>query len=154
MVIQNNSVVSIHYHLTDDSGNQLDSSAGRGPLKYIQGTKNIIAGLEKALTGKSVGDKFKVSVQPEDGYGVIDHDKIQELPRSAFAGVDEIEPGMQFHGEDSNGNVQNIIVMDVSDDKITIDANHPLAGKVLHFDISVEEIREATAEEISHGHVH
>ena len=154
MVIQNNNVVSIHYHLTDDSGNQLDSSAERGPLKYIQGTKNIIPGLEKALAGKSVGEKLKVSVQPEDGYGVIDHDKIQELPLSSFAGVDKIEPGMQFHGEDSNGNVQNIIVMDVTDDKVTIDANHPLAGKVLHFDVTVEEIREATAEEISHGHVH
>ncbi len=154
MVIQDNSVVSIHYTLTDDAGNQLDSSTDRGPLKYIQGGKNVISGLENALTGKSAGEKLKVSVQPEDGYGVIDHDKIQELPLSAFEGIDKVEPGMQFQGQDPKGNVQNIIVMDVTDKKVTVDANHPLAGKVLHFDVSIEEIREATTEEISHGHVH
>ncbi len=154
MVIQEKCVVSIHYTLTDDSGKQLDTSSERGPLKYLAGSRNIISGLESALNGKTVGDKLKVSVEPKDGYGEFDPEKVQEVPRSAFEGIDTIEPGMQFQGQDANGNVQNIVVMDVSDTNVTIDANHPLAGKVLHFDVSVEDIREATEEEISHGHVH
>ncbi len=154
MTIQNHNVVSIHYTLTDDSGNQLDSSSERGPLTYLHGTGNIITGLEKALLGKSAGDSLKVSVQPEDGYGTIDPDKIQELPHSVFQGIEKVEPGMQFQGQDNKGNVQNIIVMEVDGDKVTVDANHPLAGKVLHFDVKVESVREATQEEIEHGHVH
>ncbi|MFQ6605162.1 MAG: peptidylprolyl isomerase [Fidelibacterota bacterium] len=154
MNIQDNSVVTIHYTLTDDQGTQLDSSENHGPLNYLHGAHNIIPGLENALTGKKVGDSLEVEVSPKDGYGLVDPAKIQDIPLSAFDGVETVKPGMQFQAQDSSGNVQNITVNDVKDDIVTVDANHPLAGKVLHFAVTIENIRHATPEEISHGHIH
>ncbi len=154
MKITDKAVVTIHYTLTDDDGKVIDSSEGKDPLKYLHGTRNIIKGLETALVGKAVGDSLNVAVKPEDGYGVINPDYIQVVPRSVFQGIDEIKPGMQFQAHDEQGNIQMIMIQKVEDNNITIDRNHPLAGQTLYFDVSVEEIREATAEELDHGHVH
>jgi FKBP-type peptidyl-prolyl cis-trans isomerase SlyD len=154
LLIGDNCVVSIHYTLTDDEGTVLDSSRDSEPMNYLHGAGNIIPGLEDELTGKSIGASFKVSVAPEDAYGVLDEELIQVVPRGAFEGTEDIQPGMQFHAEGPHGGVQVITVTVVEGDDITIDANHPLAGKTLHFDVSIEGIRAATEEEIDHGHVH
>jgi FKBP-type peptidyl-prolyl cis-trans isomerase SlyD len=148
-------VVSIQYKLSDDEGDVLDSSEGGEPLVYLHGADNIIPGLEKELTGKQVGDSLKVTIQPEDGYGAVDEEMIQTVDRSSFDGVDKIEPGMQFEAAgDEDGEPQLIVVVDVTDDEVTVDGNHPLAGEVLHFEVTVDEVREATEEELTHGHAH
>jgi len=154
MTIENKCIVSIHYTLKDDAGTTIDSSEGKDPLNYLHGAGNIIPGLERGLVGKSAGDKVQVTVQPEDGYGPVNEEMVQKVPREAFPGVDEIEPGMQFQANGPDGQTQLITVRTVADDGVTIDANHPLAGQVLHFDVTVETIREATEEELSHGHAH
>ncbi len=148
-------VVTIHYTLTNDQGEELDSSRveGREPLSYLEGAQNIIGGLESALSGKGSGDQLKVSVNPADGYGEKNDELIQPVPRSAFEGVDTIEPGMQFQAQ-TPGGPQIVRVVEVSDETVTIDANHPLAGETLHFDVEVIETRPATDEEQEHGHVH
>ncbi|MEY4590635.1 MAG: fkbp-type peptidyl-prolyl cis-trans isomerase slyd [Pseudomonadota bacterium] len=154
MKIENNHVVSIHYTLTDDEGQVIDSSAGMEPMHYIQGLGSIIPGLERAMAGRTAGDTFKVIVQPEDGYGEFDPEMIQTLPRTAFTGVENVEVGMEFQAHANDGHVQYVVVKDVTEDEITIDANHALAGKVLHFDVSIEAVREADEDELEHGHVH
>lgn len=148
-----NKVASIHYTLKTDDGEILDSSEGQEPLAYLHGAQNLVPGLEKQLEGKAVGDKFNTVVEPEEGYGETDPSLIQELPRTMFGGVDQIEVGMEFHAETQNGR-QVVEVIEVEEDTITINGNHPLAGVRLNFDIEVTDIRDATEEELSHGHVH
>lgn len=154
MKIADNSVVSIHYTLTDNDGNVIDSSEGKEPLNYLQGAGNIIPGLERELVGCETGVKKQVTVEPADGYGEVEPSLVQTLPQDAFSGVDKIEVGMEFHAQGPGGQVQVVVVKDVAEDGVTIDANHALAGKTLKFDVSVENVREATPEEIEHGHVH
>lgn len=154
MKIAENCIVSIHYRLTDDEGEELDSSSDGDPLVYLHGADNIIPGLEDALEGRGAGDQLEVVVQPEDAYGPVDPELVQAVPRSSFKGVDKLEPGMQFQMKDPEGQVQVVTVQEVKGQEVTIDANHPLAGQVLHFAITVEAVRAATAEEIDHGHVH
>ncbi|PAV24916.1 FKBP-type peptidyl prolyl cis-trans isomerase /apo-metallochaperone SlyD [Tamilnaduibacter salinus] len=148
-------VVTIHYTLTNDQGEQLDSSReeGREPLSYVEGAQNIIGGLENALNDKDAGDKVNVAVTPEEGYGEVNEELVQPVPRSAFEGVDQIEPGMQFQAQ-TPGGPQIVRVVEVGEEEVTIDANHPLAGQNLNFDVEVVETREATDEEQEHGHVH
>lgn len=153
MQIANNKVVSIHYKLTNDEGSILDSSEGQEPLAYLHGLGNIIPGLENALTGRAVGDKFTVTIPPEDGYGERDNEMVQSVPKSAFQGVDQIQPGMQFQAQSPEG-MQLVTVIDVDGDEVILDGNHPMAGITLTFDVEVTEIRDATAEELDHGHVH
>jgi FKBP-type peptidyl-prolyl cis-trans isomerase SlyD len=153
MQISPNKVVHIHYTLTDNDGEVLDSSQGSDPMAYIHGMGNIISGLEEALTGRKVGDRFKVSVAPEEAYGVRDNDLVQKVPKSAFHGVDEVLPGMQFHAESSDG-MQLVTVIEVEGDTVMLDGNHPMAGMTLNFDVEVTGIRDATSEELDHGHVH
>jgi FKBP-type peptidyl-prolyl cis-trans isomerase SlyD len=153
LMIGDKSVVTIHYTLTDDAGEVLDNSRDSDPMVYLHGASNIIPGLEKELTGKIAGASLKVIVAPEDGYGEHSPEAIQKVPRSAFEGVEDIQPGMQFQTEGPQG-VQMIIVAEVSEEEVTVDANHPLAGKTLHFDVSVEAVRDATPEELDHGHAH
>lgn len=153
MTIADKSVVSIHYTLTNDEGEVLDSSEGHAPLEYIQGLGNIIPGLEQALAGKAVGDKLQVVVEAADGYGEFDPELVQELPRSMFEGVDEIEVGMAFHAQTGQG-MQVVEVMAVEADTVTINGNHSLAGQRLHFDVEVTGVRAATDNELAHGHVH
>ncbi len=153
MQIADKTVVSIHYTLTNADGETLDSSVGQDPLVYLHGSNNIIAGLEAALLGKSAGDSLQVSVEPGDGYGELRDELVQEVDRSAFQGVDDIDVGMQFMAQTPWGE-QPVTVVKVEGDNITLDGNHPLAGQVLNFDVEVVEIREASAEELDHGHVH
>ncbi|MDB6060381.1 MAG: peptidylprolyl isomerase [Verrucomicrobiaceae bacterium] len=146
-------VVSIHYELTNDAGEVLDTSADGEPLTYLQGAHNIIPGLEQALVGHKVGDQLKVTVQPEDGYGVKQPDMVQEVPRDAFPDPDSIELGMRFTAQSEHGDV-SVEVTAVSASHVTVDGNHPLAGQVLHFAVTIDEVRTATQEELDHGHVH
>lgn len=152
MKIGKEKVAAIHYTLTDNSGNVLDSSKGRQPLYYIQGIGNLIPGMEEGLEGKSKGDKFTIKVSPEKGYGVRDDKQIQKVPRSAF-GTQDVKKGMQFSASGNHGS-QVVTVTEVGLDTITIDGNHPLAGVELNFDVEVMEVRNATSEELAHGHVH
>jgi FKBP-type peptidyl-prolyl cis-trans isomerase SlyD len=153
MQIANNKVVSIHYKLTNDDGDILDSSEGQEPLAYLHGLGNIIPGLESALIGRAVGDKFSVTVAPADGYGERDNEMVQSVPKSSFQGVDQIVPGMQFQAQSPEG-MQLVTVIDVDGDEVILDGNHPMAGITLTFDVEVTEIRDATAKELEHGHVH
>jgi len=154
MEIAKDTVVSMHYTLTDDAGKVLDSSDGREPLNYLHGAGNIIPGLEGALVGKKEGDSLKVTVPPAEGYGEVNEELIQKVDRSAFQGVEKVEVGMAFEAKNPDGSAYAITIREINGDQITIDANHALAGVTLHFDVSVEGVREATAEELSHGHVH
>lgn len=151
MQIGLNSVVAFHYTLRNDSGEVLDSSSGQTPLLYLHGAQNIVPGLEQALEGRRVGDQFDVSVPPALGYGEHDPGLLQQVPRSAFQGVDEIVPGMQFQ---AGGQGTPVVVTEVTTDTVTINANHPLAGVTLNFAIEVVEVRAATDQERAHGHVH
>lgn len=153
MQIAANMVVSIDYTLTDNQGEVIDSSEGRGPLAYLHGQNNIIPGLERALEGKAQGDSLQVNVAPEDGYGERNDELTQEVPRQMFEGADEISVGMQFQTMTEHG-PQVVTVTAIDEENITVDGNHPLAGEELNFDVTVVEIREATAEELDHGHVH
>lgn len=153
MNISDNCVASFHYTLTNGTGEVLDSSIGQEPLSYLHGAGNIIPGLEKALAGKTVGDKLKVSVNAAEAYGERDSSMVQELPNSMFSGVDKIEVGMEFHAETEHG-LQVVTVTAVEGDTVTIDGNHPLAGVDLNFDVEITEVRNATSEELDHGHAH
>lgn len=152
--ISNNSVVAIHYKLQDDQGNLIDSSEGAEPLTYLQGAGNIIPGLERALDGKAEGDSVNVRIEPGEAYGEVVPELIQTVDRSAFEGVDTIAEGMAFEAQTPTGSIQRIVVKDVQGDTITVDGNHPLAGVPLNFDVDVVSVRDATEEEIAHGHVH
>lgn len=154
MQIAENAVVSIDYTLRNDEGEILDSSEGAQPLAYLHGAANIIAGLEQALLGKQAGDEIKVSVEPEDAYGEFSVELVATLERSMFEGVDEPLPGMQFHASAPDGGMQVVTIRDVDGDQVTVDGNHPLAGQRLHFEVKVVGVREATKEELEHGHAH
>jgi len=154
LMIGENSVVSMHYKLTDNDGNVIDSSEGMEPLTYLHGAGNIIPGLEKALVGKVENDSLTVKVSPAEGYGEVMDQLIESVPKTAFQGVDKIEAGMSFEAQDPNGHMQRIVVKKVEGDMVTVDANHPLAGVELNFDVNIVSVREATEEEVSHGHVH
>jgi len=154
MKIAEKKVVSIHYELTNIKGEVLDSSLTQAPLTYLHGTGGLISGLESALDGHGVGDKMSVKIPPEEAYGPINSELIQAVPRSAFEGIDKIEPGMQFQTSGADGQPQPIKVVAVAEDVVTIDANHPLAGETLHFVVTVEAVRAATEEELEHGHAH
>lgn len=152
MEIADRCVASFDYTLTDDDGQVIDSSEGREPLAYLHGAGNIVPGLEKELSGKNVGDSFKAEVNPEQGYGQHNPEMVQDLPSTAFQGVDDVQPGMQFQAQSPQGPL-NVMVKKVEGDTVTIDGNHPLAGKTLHFDVEVTEVREATGDELEQGHV-
>lgn len=147
MKIADKTVVLMHYTLTSDEGQVIDSSAGRDPLQYIQGMHMIVVGLEKAMYDHEVGDKFDVKVIPSEGYGEYDERMTQEVPVSVFQGVDKVEAGMQFYANTPAGPMP-IRVKSVNGDKAVIDANHELAGKNLNFAIEVVEVREATEEDL------
>lgn len=153
MQISADKVVSIDYTLTDNNGAVIDSSEGHGPLAYLQGHGNIIPGLESALEGKTEGDALQVSVAPADGYGERDDALTQQVPRQMFENADDIQVGMQFQTSSEQG-MHIVTVTAVDTENVTVDANHPLAGQTLNFDVKVVEVRDATAEEVEHGHVH
>ncbi len=153
MQITKNAVAAIEYELTDDAGEVIDSSKGSAPLSYLHGTGNLIPGLEAELEGKASGDAFKVRIAPEDAYGERHDEMIQDVPRTQFPDGAPLEPGMQFQAEGPGG-AHIVTVVGVEGDNVKLDGNHPLAGVPLNFDVKVVEVREATSEELEHGHVH
>ena len=153
MQISKDQVVTFHYTLKNDRGELIESSVGRDPLDYLHGHRNIIPGLESELAGKSAGDEFTATIEPVNAYGEYDEKMVQTLSREDFDGVEKFEMGMRFELEDADG-VGVVTVTKINGDKITVDGNHPLAGERLVFDIVVVDIREASAEELTHGHAH
>jgi len=154
MKIANGTVVGIEYSLHLGDGKVIDASEPSEPLTYLHGEGQIVPGLESALEGLSAGDKKQVTVSPKDGYGERDARGVQEVDRTAFPPDFDPKPGMELTAEGEDGEPVPFVIREVRDDKIVIDLNHPLAGRTLHFDITVREVREATAEEREHGHAH
>lgn len=152
MKIGKRTVVTIDYTLTDDAGEVLDSSKDSEPLAYVHGRGNIVPGLELALAGKEAGDKISVKVSPEQGYGKKDKELVQKMPRDKFPAKD-VEVGMQFEARGEDG-AQVVTVVEFDDDSVTVDANHPLAGMTLSFEVTILNVRDATLDELEHGHVH
>lgn len=153
MLIAKDSVVSLEYTLRSDAGETLDSSAGEGPLVYLHGYENIVPGLERQLAGKQKGDALQVSVSPEEGYGPRDPRKTMEVPRSQLPpGAPQV--GMMLRGQSQAGDIISLWITAVGPDSVTVDGNHPMAGRTLHFDVTVLDVRVATDEERAHGHVH
>jgi FKBP-type peptidyl-prolyl cis-trans isomerase SlyD len=153
MTIAQNSVVTIHYTLKNDAGEVIDSSSSGEPLAYLHGHGNLVPGLERELTGKRTGDKLSVKLAPADGYGDFDKELVQRVPRRALKGIKNLNVGMRLHAQTAQG-PQAVTVTQIQGDMVTLDGNHPLAGKNLNFDIEVTDVREATQEELEHGHVH
>lgn len=149
MRITKNSVVSFHYTLNDGEGRLLDTSAGRDAFAYLHGSGQIVAGLESELEGKAKGDSMQVQVEPSKGYGEMDPSLMQKVPVEKF-GDQQVEEGMQFQTPDHK--VWSVV--EVKDGQVFLNGNHPLAGVTLHFSVEVTDVREATADEIAHGHVH
>jgi FKBP-type peptidyl-prolyl cis-trans isomerase SlyD len=152
MQIAKHKVVTIDYTLTNDAGAVIDTSKGAEPLAYIHGVGSLIPGLESALEGRSPGESLQVKVAPEDGYGQRDDALTQVVTREMFEG-EALEVGMRFRARTDEGE-HIFTVMEVQDETVTIDGNHPLAGMPLNFDVSIVDVRDATAEELDHGHVH
>jgi FKBP-type peptidyl-prolyl cis-trans isomerase SlyD len=146
-------VVTIHYTLKDDAGTILDSSAGGDPLAYLQGHGNLVAGLERALEGRQEGNSLAVVVSPADGYGTRDESLVQRVPKRSLQGAGAVKKGMQFQARTEDG-MRLFTVAAVIGDMVTLDGNHPLADQTLHFEVQVVGVREATPEELEHGHVH
>jgi FKBP-type peptidyl-prolyl cis-trans isomerase SlyD len=153
MSIAQNSVVTIHYTLKDEAGEVIDSSRAGDPIAYLHGHGNLVPGLERELEGKNTGDKVNVSVTPDQGYGEYDNNLVQQVPRRAFQGIGNVTVGMRLHAQTPQG-PRAVTVTRMVGDMVTIDANHPLAGKNLNFEVEITDVRDATEEELSHGHVH
>ena len=154
MAIVKHSVVAFQFNLVNQDGEQLDSTEGQDPLVYLHGVGGLIPGLEAELEGKNEGDQFKVTIEPEKAYGTINPEMIKQVPIDAFAEIDDLHEGMQLQAQGPEGQVQHIVVQEINEGGVVVNANHPLAGQTLTFDISIDSIREATEEEIDHGHVH
>ncbi len=154
MTIENKKVVTIEFTVKNaDTNEVIESSVGAEPLVYLHGFNNLVPGLENALTGKTVGDSYEVLVSPEEGYGVRDDSLQEQVPREMFQGVNDISVGMEFTADGPQGPVV-VEVVAVDDKTVTVDANHPLASVPLAFNGEIKDIRDASDEEIEHGHVH
>lgn len=153
MNVEKNKVVSLDYTLKDSDGETLGSSQGKEPLTYLHGAGNIIPGLEVALSGKAAGDSVSVVIEPENGYGQRDESQVAKIPRENLQGVEDLAIGMQLEAKSPSG-TRLVNVVDLDKDTVTIDGNHPLAGMTLHFDLQVNDVRDATLEEVQHGHAH
>lgn len=157
MKIGDNTVPSIDYELTDADGQLVESTKDESPLTYLHGANTIIPGLEAALTGKQAGDEFELSIPPDDAYGEFDAELRQVIPKEQFEEVGEIEVGMQLQvpsDDDDDDEYLIITITEIGEDTVTVDGNHPMAGETLNFKIQVRDVREATPQEIEHGHAH
>lgn len=152
MQIADKHVVTIHYTVKTQDGDVIDSSDGSEPLAFIQGTKFMIQGLEEALYDKQKGEQFELTVAPDKAYGERQDQLVQEVPANMFEGMD-VEVGMSFRATTDHGE-QSVMIIDKDDEHVTVDGNHPLAGMTLMFDVTIEDVRDASAEELQHGHVH
>jgi len=153
MSITQDQVVTLHYTLRDDAGEIIDSSPHGEPLAYLHGHGNLVPGLERELSGKRAGDKLQITVSPADGYGEYDQALLQRVPRRALKGLAKLRVGMRLQAHTGHG-ARAVTVTQITGDMVTLDGNHPLAGKNLHFQVEVAEVRAATDAELSHGHVH
>jgi len=153
MKIEKNKVVSMHYTLRDQQGTVVDQSQDDGPLSFIQGIGNIIPGLERQMEGKTTGDKFKATITPDDGYGEVRKELIGMVPRNQFENANELEVGMVFEVSNEQGH-QLARIIELTADSVKLDANHPMAGQTLFFEIEIINVREAHPTELAHGHVH
>ena len=153
MTISQDKVVAMHYTVTDPQGNELDTSIGGEPLVFLFGHGALIPGLEQALAGKNTGDKFKANIPAADAYGERHDALTQAVPKSMFDGM-EVAVGMRFRAAGPDGREQSVIVLEVTEDEVVVDGNHPLSGIDLSFDVEVVMVRDATDEELDHGHVH
>ncbi|MGQ0287315.1 peptidylprolyl isomerase [Pasteurellaceae bacterium 22721_9_1] len=153
MKVAKNVVVSIAYQVRTEDGVLVDEAPVNQPLEYLQGHNNLVIGLENALEGKAVGDKFEVRVKPEEGYGEYNENMVQRVPKEVFQGVDELEVGMRFIADTDMGPLP-VIITEVGESDVVVDGNHMLAGQELLFNVEVVATREATLEEIAHGHIH
>lgn len=146
-------VIGFHYTLKDKDGNQIDSSAGQDPMLFLVGSGQIIPGLEKELLAMAVGEKKIVIVAPEDGYGPVNEDLHLIVQRSQFPDGTELKPGGQFQAQNASG-TSVFTILKVEDNKVYVDGNHPMAGVELHFDVEITENRDASDDEVAHGHAH
>lgn len=153
MLVAKNKVVLMDYKLEDAQGQLIDSSEGEA-FAFIQGSGQIIPGLERSMEGRQAGDNFKVVIPSKEGYGEKDDSLVETIDRSYLAGIKDLTVGMQVEGQDPNGHVKVLTVKEIHDKEVVLDANHPLAGMDLTFTINIMEVREATSEEMAHGHVH
>lgn len=153
MKIAKNTVVGIAYQVRNQDGVLVDEAPVNQPLEFLQGHHNLIIGLENALEGKQVGDKFEVRIKPEEGYGEYNENLVQRVPKDIFVGVDELVEGMRFIADTDAGPIP-VVITKVEPEEVVVDGNHMLAGQELHFSVEVVSVREATAEEIAHGHLH
>ena len=153
MIVEKGKVVNFHYTLKNADGEEMESSRERDPMTYLHGSNNIIVGLEKAMEGRTTGDTFEVTVEPEEAYGVRNDVNIQRIPLKRLKGLGKIMPGQILNLQTNEGPVQ-VTVVKVGRFNVDVDANHPLAGQKLTFDVEITDIREASAEETEHGHVH
>ncbi|SGZ94111.1 FKBP-type peptidyl-prolyl cis-trans isomerase SlyD [Bathymodiolus thermophilus thioautotrophic gill symbiont] len=154
MTIKKDKVVEMHCTLTDDKGEVIDSTKGQETMVFLQGHGNIVPGLEKAIEGMKVGESGDIVVQSKDAYGDHHAEGVQTIPKEALEGIDDLTVGMELQSKDEQGNPFIVCVKEINVDTIIVDANHPLAGKTLHFNISIESVREASKEELEHGHIH
>lgn len=152
MHIEKDIVVSLHYRLTDETEQEIENSFGDIPMQYLHGHNTMIPGLEAAVEGKQAGDKLNVTVSPEDGYGEYIEERKQQVPAVDFDGL-EPQPGMQFTADTDQGPMP-VTVVEITDEFVTVDGNHPFAGKTLHFEVEIVELRDATPPELEHGHLH
>lgn len=153
MKVAKDHVVSLAYQVRTEDGVLVDESPANAPLDYLHGHGSLIAGLEKALENREVGDKFDVNIAADDAYGQFDDNLVQRVPKDVFMGVDELEVGMRFMADTDQGPVP-VEITEVGDDYVVVDGNHMLAGQNLSFNVEVMAVREATAEELAHGHAH
>jgi len=147
-------VIRFDYTLSDNDGEVIDSTEGQEPLAFIYGSTALKPALREKMEGRQSGDSFQVTVQPEEGYGLRDEKLIKEVGRDMFGDIEQIKAGMLFQTANADGATDMVTVVAVSDNTVTVDHNHPLAGVTLNFAIDVIEVRDATQEEINHGHVH
>lgn len=153
MQVENNRVVRFHYTLSVPGGTQIESSRGGTPMAALWGVGGLIPGVERALEGRSAGDSFEVEVAPQDGYGERQPELVQRVPKKYFRDAARLKPGMVTELGTRQG-PRAVTVLKVGLSVVDVDGNHPLAGRTLNFAIEVVDVREATAEEIAHGHVH
>ena len=153
MNIQDKKAVSFHYTLTSQDGEQIETSRDKEPMTYLHGAHNIIPGLESAMAGRSVGDEFQVTIEPADAYGEINEANIQRISSKHFRFPKKLKPGQVVGLQTRKGPVQ-VTIVKVGRFNVDVDANHPLAGQTLTFDVEVSAVRDATEEEIAHGHAH
>ena len=153
MQLTKDKVATINYHLKDDDGNTIDKSSD-GSFSYLHGANNIIPGLEDALEGKKAGDELNVTIEPAQAYGEKHLENIQRVPRNMFPPDIMIQPGMQFNARSGDGQPLTVMVTAVEGEEVVVDGNHPLAGMTLHFEVELLDVRDASEEELQHGHVH